>query len=119
MVRCIAVTKNITAPETATVFKEHVYRNYGLTEKIVSDRDPIFMSNFWKSLFKTFGTKLSPSSAYHPETDDQSEIMSREVEEMIGLLQITTRTIGMNISWISRLHTTHQLTAQLYTLRYM
>ena len=41
------------------------------------------MSKFWKALFKSLGTKLAPSSAYHPQTDAQSEIADRKVEEMI------------------------------------
>ena len=41
------------------------------------------MSKLWKTLFKYLGTKLAPSSAYHPQTDGQSEIANRKIEEMI------------------------------------
>ena len=41
------------------------------------------MSKFWTELFSSLGTKLSPSSAYHPETDGQTEIINKKVEEMI------------------------------------
>ena len=41
------------------------------------------MSKFWKSLLKSLKTKLALSSAYHPQTDGQSEIVNRKVEEMI------------------------------------
>lgn len=60
-----------------------MYRHHGLPDKIISDRDPIFMSNFWTSLFKSLRTKLAPSSAYHPQTDGQTEISNRKVEEII------------------------------------
>ena len=83
MIRLIPTKNDITAPEVALKFKEHIYRNHGLPEKIISDRDPIFMSKFWKALIKSLKTKLTPSSAYHPETDGQSEIVNRKVEEMI------------------------------------
>ena len=83
MIRLIPTKNDITAPEVALNFKEHIYRNQGLPEKIISDRDPIFMYKFWKALFKSFKTKLTPSSAYHLKTYDQSEIVNRKVEEMI------------------------------------
>lgn len=83
MIRLIPIDINISAPEVAYKFKQHVYRNHGLPSKIISDRDSIFMSKFWKTLFKSLGTKIAPSSAYHPQTDGQTEISNRKVEEMI------------------------------------
>ena len=83
IVRFIQITNNISALKTALIFKENVYRNHGLPEQIISDRALILMSNFCKFLFKTFKTKLSSSSAYHPETNDQSKIMNRKLEEMM------------------------------------
>lgn len=47
---------------------------------IVSDRDPKFTSNFWMGLFKTLGTQLAMSSAYHPQTDGQTEVVNKCVE---------------------------------------
>ena len=41
------------------------------------------MSKFWTSLFKMLHVKLRPSSAYHPETDGQTEVVNRKVEEML------------------------------------
>lgn len=83
MIRIIPIRSNITAPEVALKFKEHIYRNHGLPKKIISDRDSLFMSKFWKALFKSLNTKLAPSTGYHPQTDGQSEIANRKVEEMI------------------------------------
>lgn len=50
---------------------------------IVSDRDSKFTSLFWKSLMARFDTKLAMSTAYHPQTDGQSEIMVRTIKEML------------------------------------
>ena len=83
MLRVIPTRPNTDALSTALLFKNNVYRHHGIPENIISDRDPIFMSKFWKSLFKLLGTKISPSSAYHPQTDGQSEILNRKIEEMI------------------------------------
>ena len=83
LVHFVPTRKNIDAPETAKLFVKYVYRYHGLPDVIISDRDPIFVSKFWKSLFQTLGTKLRPSSAYHPQTDGQTEIVNKKLEEMI------------------------------------
>jgi hypothetical protein len=61
----------------------HVYRHHGLPLEIISDRDPIFMRKFWTTLFGMLRVKLRPSSAYHPETDGQTEVVNRKVEEIL------------------------------------
>ena len=83
MLRIIPLPDNYDAVLVANKFIEHVYRNHGIPDKIICDRDPIFMSHFWKNLFKTLNVKISPSTAYHPQTDGQTEIVNRKLEEMI------------------------------------
>lgn len=53
----------------AEVFIKEVVRLHGIPTSIVSDRDPLFLSNFWKTLFKKQGTQLQMSTTYHPESD--------------------------------------------------
>jgi hypothetical protein len=55
----------------------------GLPTIIVSDRDPRFLSTFWSSLARHFDTKLAMSSAAHPQTDGQTEIMNQQLEVML------------------------------------
>ncbi|KAE8971040.1 hypothetical protein PF010_g28085 [Phytophthora fragariae] len=83
MVHLIPVSDTVTAAETAAHFIDCVFRHHGLPESIVSDRDPRFTSAFWSSLFQFLGTKLSMSTAAHPETDGQTERVNRVLEAVL------------------------------------
>jgi transposase InsO family protein len=54
---------------------------HGVPSRIVSDRGTQFTSRFWKSLHKAMGTKLDFSSAYHPQTDGQTEKVNQIMED--------------------------------------
>ncbi|KAJ9542106.1 hypothetical protein OSB04_028612 [Centaurea solstitialis] len=69
-----------TAPSVAAVFVKEIVRLHGFPSTIISDRDKVFMSKFWQELFTLQGTKLLRSTAYHPQTDGQSEIVNKSVE---------------------------------------
>lgn len=69
-----------SAPKVARVFVDSVVKLHGMPHSITSDRDPIFTSNFWKLLFKSLGTKLQFTTAYHPQTDGQSERVNQCLE---------------------------------------
>jgi transposase InsO family protein len=66
-----------SAASVAKAFFDSIVRLHGLPTSIVSDRDPVFTSNMWKDLFRLTGTKLCTSSAFHPQTDGQSEVTNR------------------------------------------
>jgi hypothetical protein len=83
MVHFAGTHTNADAPEIAQVFFDTVYRHHGMPKRIITDRDPRFVSKFWNALFKLMGTKLSMSTSYHPQTDGQSERANRTLEEML------------------------------------
>ncbi len=80
---CAATTTTVTAPALASLFFREVVRHHGLPVVIVSDRDPRFTARFWRALWAQCGTKLAMSTAYHPQTDGQTERANRTLEEMM------------------------------------
>ncbi|MCO5546616.1 hypothetical protein L7F22_000046 [Adiantum nelumboides] len=79
----IPVKKTIKAHQMATLFISQIFKYHGLPSSIVSDRDPRMTSNFWKGLFENLGTRLNFSSAYHPQTDGQSEIANLTILDLL------------------------------------
>ena len=72
-----------SAAEMATIFMDHVFTKHGMPLNLVSDRDPRFTSEVWECFMKALGTKLKRSTAYHPQTDGQTERTNRTVEQTL------------------------------------
>ncbi|KAL2248214.1 UNVERIFIED_CONTAM: Retrovirus-related Pol polyprotein from transposon opus [Sesamum indicum] len=67
----------------AGLYISEIVRLHGVPISIVSERDPRFTSRFWESLQRALGTKLHFSTAFHPQTDGQSERMIQTLEDMM------------------------------------
>ncbi|GJS15478.1 hypothetical protein Tco_0409950 [Tanacetum coccineum] len=67
----------------ARMYLKEVVTKHGIPVSIICDRDPRFASNFWKSLQKALGTSLDMSTAYHPQTNGQSERTIQTLEDML------------------------------------
>ncbi|GKD27891.1 putative reverse transcriptase domain-containing protein [Tanacetum coccineum] len=77
----------------ARLYIKEVVARHGMPISIICDRDPRFASHFWRSLQRDLGTSLDMSTAYHPETDGQSERTIQTLEDMLYLIQETTEKI--------------------------
>ena len=59
----------ITAKETAQLYTENIFRFKGVPQKIISDRGPQFIAEFWKNFWKLLGTTAALTSSYHPQSN--------------------------------------------------
>jgi len=75
----IALGHPYTAATVARAFFNDIVRLHGFPKSIVSDRDPVFTGHVWQDLFKQAGVQLKMSTAFHPQTDGQSEAVNKTI----------------------------------------
>ena len=68
-----------TASSVAHAFFHDIVRLHGFPDSIVSDRDPVFTGHVWRDLFRQAGVQLRMSTAFHPQTDGQSEAVNKTI----------------------------------------
>ncbi|KAJ0661910.1 putative nucleotidyltransferase, Ribonuclease H [Helianthus annuus] len=79
----LPIQEKYSASRLAEIFQKEIVRLHGTPVSIVSDRDPRFTSQFWKGFKRAWGTKLKYSTAFHPQTDGQSERTIQTLEDML------------------------------------
>jgi len=83
MVHFIATTEKTSAEGLTKLFRDHVWKLHGLPESIVSDRGVQFAAGMMKELNNLLGIQTKLSTAYHPQTDGQTERVNQELEQYL------------------------------------
>jgi hypothetical protein len=81
----IPCLKTITSEGVAKLFFKHIYQQFKLYNKIISDSGPQFISKFSRALAKLLDYTIAPSTAYHPQTDRQTERLNQELETYLRI----------------------------------
>jgi transposase InsO family protein len=80
----------------ARLFHDQIYKHHGLPQSIISDRDSVFLSHLWQELFRLADVKLCMSSAYHPQSDGQTERVNQCVETFRVVLFMRAQSSGVS-----------------------
>ena len=79
MIQLKATTTSISSEGIAKIYRNNIWKLYGVPRKIFSDRGPQFVSRFMDEFMKALGIERQLSTAYHPQTDGQTERINWEI----------------------------------------
>jgi transposase InsO family protein len=79
-VHCIPTHTTISAKGAALLYYREVWKHHGLPQRVLSDRGSQFIAGFTRELYQLLDIKLTTSTAYHPQTDSQTERFNQELE---------------------------------------
>ena len=83
MTHFVATTEGTSAEGLARLFRDNVWKLHGLLKSMVSDRRPQFVAELTKELNRMLGIKTKLSTAFHPQTDGQTERINQELEQYL------------------------------------
>jgi transposase InsO family protein len=83
MIKVIPTSTGITSLGVARCFRDHVFRSHGIPRKVISDRGSNFVSAFMRDFYKLLEIESNASTAYHPQTDGQTERINQEIEHYL------------------------------------
>ena len=84
-IHAIPTNTELTSEGMAKIYRDQVFRLHGIPRKVISDRGPQFESSFMKDLYRLLGIEANPSTAYHPQTDGQTERINQEIEQYLRI----------------------------------
>jgi IS30 family transposase len=102
----ISVKITYSGAKLAELYMSRIVFLQGVPKKIVSDRGSQFTSKFWEKLHESMDTKLNFSSAYHPQTDGQTERTNQVLEDMLKACVLKYRKVGTRACHTLNSHTT-------------
>ena len=85
MVHFIPTMEKTSAEELARLFRDNVWKLHSLPESIISDRGPQFMAGLMRELNQILGIKSKLSTAFYPQTDEQTEKINQELEQYLRM----------------------------------
>jgi len=85
MIHFIPTTKKTSAEGLAKLFRDNIWKLHGLPESIISDRGPQFMAGLMRELNRMLGIESKLSTAFHPQTDGQTERVNQELEQYLRM----------------------------------
>jgi transposase InsO family protein len=106
MAHFVPCKKTLSSEDTARLFLDNVYRYDGLPDDIVSDRGTQFISKFWRSMFQILKVDIKLSSAFHPQTNGQTERVNQVLEQYLRATSTINKMIGLSIYRLPSLRTT-------------
>ncbi len=83
----VPTVKKLTTIECVELFIIHIFQTRGIPERIISDRDKLFTSNFWTEFMNHLQVQINMSTAFHPQTDGQTEKTNSVVEQVLRKLK--------------------------------
>ena len=81
----MVITEKTTAEELARMFRDNMWKSHGLLKSMILDRGPQFVAGLTRKLNKMLGIETKLSTAYHPETDSQTERTNQELEQYLRM----------------------------------